>query len=217
MAIGRPLPFINWTNNGTAIVNNSTVLIYRQLMTEGGITFVRSILQTCATNSNNYRCIANNTVGVGVFNFGIDLNLEGKCQLINWFIDHNQLTPHLAVQKILLAQGIIQESSSLWMASAVFVRKKSVEIHLCVDYRELNKKTSTDAYPLPLPVEVQDQLAGAKLFTALDLQCGYWQMPVNPTHHEKSAVCPGPVMGLFQFRLSNAIWFSRSTKGRREC
>jgi len=83
LAIGRPLPFINWTNNGTTLVNNSTVLIYWQLITKGGITFVRSILQTCATNSNNYRCIVSNTVGVGVFNFGFDLNLEGKCQIIN--------------------------------------------------------------------------------------------------------------------------------------
>jgi len=100
LAIGRPLPFINWTNNGTTPVNNSTVLIYRQLMTEGGITFVRSILQTCATNSNSYRCIANNTVGVGVFNFGFDLNLEGKCQLLNWFIDHMQSTYTVLSQKL---------------------------------------------------------------------------------------------------------------------
>ena len=81
----------------------------------------------------------------------------------------------------MLAQWIIEESCSLWMAPAVFVRKKSGEIRLCIDYRELNKKTTKDAYPLPLPDEVQDQLAGAKVFTTLDLQCGYWQMPVNPT------------------------------------
>ena len=52
---------------------------------------------------------------------------------------------------------------------------------------------------LPLPDEVQDQLAGAKVFTTLDLQCSYWQMPVNPTDREKIAFCPGPGMGLFQF------------------
>ena len=42
----------------------------------------------------------------------------------------------------MLQQGIIQVSSSPWMAPAVFVRKKSGEIRLCVDYRELNKKTA---------------------------------------------------------------------------
>ena len=105
LAIGRPLPFINWTNNGTTLVNNSTVLIYWQLMTEGGITFVRSILQTCATNSNNYRCIANNTVGVGVFNFGFDLNLEGKCQLINWLLTAVNL--HCSLTETVSAKVVI--------------------------------------------------------------------------------------------------------------
>ena len=119
----------------------------------------------------------------------------------------------------MLVQGIIEGSCSPWMAPAVFVRKKSGEIRLCVDYRELNKKTTKDAYPLPLPDnyrelnkkttknayplplpdEVQDQLKGAKVFTTLDLQCGYWQMPVNSTDREKTAFWPGPGMGLFQF------------------
>ena len=57
----------------------------------------------------------------------------------------------------MLQNGVIEESSSPWMAPAVFVRKKSGEIRLCVDYHELNKKTQKDAYPLPLPDEVQDK------------------------------------------------------------
>lgn len=99
----------------------------------------------------------------------------------------------------MLNKGVIQESSSPWMAPAVFVRKKSGEIRLCVDYRELNKKTQKDAYPLPLPDEVQDKLAGATVFTTLDLQSGYWQIPVNPEDRPKTAFCPGPGMGLFEF------------------
>ena len=99
----------------------------------------------------------------------------------------------------MIKQGIIQESSSPWMAPAVFVPKKSGEIRLCIDYRELNKKTTKDAYPLPLPDEVQDRLAGSTVFSTLDLQCGYWQMPVNPGDRAKTAFCPGPGMGLFEF------------------
>ena len=57
----------------------------------------------------------------------------------------------------MLKQGIIRESSSPWMAPAVFVLKKSGDIRVCIHYRELNKKTTKDAYPLSLPDEVQDR------------------------------------------------------------
>ena len=100
----------------------------------------------------------------------------------------------------MLEQGIIEESSSPWMAPAVLVPKKSGDLHLCIDYRELNKKTTKDAYPLPLPDEVQDQLCGLTIFSTLDLHCGYWQLPVNTTDQEKTAFCPGPGMGLYEFR-----------------
>ena len=82
------------------------------------------------------------------------------------------------------------------MAPAVFVPKKSRDLQLCIHYRELNKQTTKDAYPLPLPDEVQDQLAGSKIFTKLDLHSRYWQLPVNPQDREKTAfrsqLYPGP-------------------------
>ena len=78
----------------------------------------------------------------------------------------------------MLQQGIIENSCSPWMAPAVYVEKKSGDIRLCVDYRELNKRTKKDAYPLPLPDEVQGHMARATIFSTLDLQSGYWQLPV---------------------------------------
>ena len=60
------------------------------------------------------------------------------------------------------------------MAPNIFVQKKSGEIRLCVDYWESNKKTVKDAYPLPRPDEVQDQLMGSIVFLTLDLKSGYW-------------------------------------------
>ena len=100
----------------------------------------------------------------------------------------------------MLQRDIIEESCSPWLAPAVFVRKKSGDIRLCIDYRELNKKTQKDTYPLPLPDEVQDKLANSSIFSTLDLQCGYWQLPVHPDDRHKTAFCPGPGMGLFQFK-----------------
>ena len=100
----------------------------------------------------------------------------------------------------MLEQGIIVQSSSPWMAPAVFVPKKSGDLRICIDYRELNKQTTKDAYPLPLPDKVQDRLAGATIFSTLDLQSRYWQLPVRQEDQEKTAFCPGPGMRLYQFR-----------------
>ena len=97
----------------------------------------------------------------------------------------------------MLKQYITEESSGPWMPTAVFMPKQSGELSLYVDYRELNKKSQKDAYPLPLPDEVQDRLAGSAIFSTLDLHSGYWQMPVSPADCEKTAFCPGPGMVCF--------------------
>ena len=55
-----------------------------------------------------------------------------------------------------------------------------------------------NAYPLSLIDKVQDCLSGATIFSKLDLQCGYWQVPVD---QEKTAFSPGPGLGLFQFTM----------------
>ena len=79
----------------------------------------------------------------------------------------------------LLEQGIITQSSSPWMAPVVFVPKKSGDLRICIDYQQLNKQTTKDAYPLALPDEVQDRLAGSTIFSTLDLHSGYWQLSVK--------------------------------------
>ncbi|KRX63871.1 Retrovirus-related Pol polyprotein from transposon [Trichinella sp. T9] len=99
----------------------------------------------------------------------------------------------------MLKQGIIEPSNSPWMAPAVYTPKKSGEVRICVDYRELNKKTRKDAYPLPLPDDIFDKVRGAAVFSTLDMQSGFWQIPVNVNDKEKTAFSPGPGMGLFQF------------------
>ena len=99
----------------------------------------------------------------------------------------------------MLEQDIIARSKSPWMAPAVLVPKKSGQLRICVDYRELNKRTTKDSYPLPLPDEAQDRLTGSTIFSTLNLQSGYWQLPVNVADREKTAFCPGPGMGLYEF------------------
>uniref|UniRef100_A0A5S6Q620 Reverse transcriptase domain-containing protein n=1 Tax=Trichuris muris TaxID=70415 RepID=A0A5S6Q620_TRIMR len=76
------------------------------------------------------------------------------------------------VQQMLRA-GIIRRSNSPWLSPAIYTRKKNGELRLCVDYRELNKRTKKDSYPLPLPDEVQGRLRNATVFSVLDLHSGF--------------------------------------------
>ena len=99
----------------------------------------------------------------------------------------------------MLARNIIRVSSSPWLAPAVYVPKKNGDIRIYIDYRELNKRTITDSYPLPLPDEVQDRLAGSQIFSKLDLHSGYWQMPIREGDCLTTAFSPGPGMGLYEF------------------
>ena len=85
------------------------------------------------------------------------------------------------------------------MSPPVYIRKKNNELRVCIDYRELNKRTEASAYSLPLPDEVQDRLGGATIFSKLDFRSGFWQIELD--HHDipKTAFCPGPGMGLYEF------------------
>ena len=101
----------------------------------------------------------------------------------------------------MLEEGIIRRSKSPWVVPTVFVPKKSGQLRICIDYREFNKRTTKDSYPLPLPDhdEVQDQLVESTMFSTLDLHSGYWQLPINPSDQEKTAFCPGPAWGFMNF------------------
>lgn len=108
----------------------------------------------------------------------------------------------------MLDWGIIEVSNSPWMAPAVYVQKKSGKLRMCVEYRELNKKTTKDTYPLPLPDEVQDRLCNSSVFTTLDLQCGYWQVPI---HEEEDCFLPRTRIGIISIP-HHAIRINKSSK-----
>ena len=86
-----------------------------------------------------------------------------------------------------LEAGIIRESSSPWSSPLVYVRKRDGTARPCVDYRRLNEVTTKDAYPLPRIDHCLDCLSGAKLFSTLDLQSGYWQLEVKEEDKPKTA------------------------------
>ena len=69
----------------------------------------------------------------------------------------------------LLEKGFIRLSVSPWGASVLFVKKKDGTLRLCVDYRQLNKMTVKNKYPLPRIDDLFDQLKGASVFSKIDL------------------------------------------------
>ena len=108
----------------------------------------------------------------------------------------------------MLAAGAIRKSNSPWSSSVVLVRKKDGRLRLCVDYRKLNARTIRDAYSMPLIEATLDHLSGAKWFSTLDLQAGYWQIPMEEESKAKTAFSVGS-LGFFEaermpFGLTNA-------------
>jgi hypothetical protein len=73
----------------------------------------------------------------------------------------------------LLDKGFIRPSNLPWGAPVLFVKKKDGTLHLYIDYRQLNKVTVKNRYPLPRIDDLFDQLKGARVFSKIDLRSGY--------------------------------------------
>ncbi|XP_061189572.1 uncharacterized protein K02A2.6-like [Saccostrea echinata] len=99
----------------------------------------------------------------------------------------------------MLEKGVIEPSTSAWASNLVLVAKQNGATRACVDYRQLNAKTVKDAYPLPRIDECLDSLSGAKWFSTMDLNSGFWQIEMSERDKEKTAFVT--TLGLFQFRV----------------
>ncbi|GKA43299.1 putative reverse transcriptase domain-containing protein [Tanacetum coccineum] len=75
--------------------------------------------------------------------------------------------------------GFIRPSTSPWGAPVLFVKKKDGYFRMCIDYRELNKLTVKNRYPLPRIDDLFDQLQGSSTYTKIDLRSGYHQLRVR--------------------------------------
>ncbi|GKA08070.1 putative reverse transcriptase domain-containing protein [Tanacetum coccineum] len=87
----------------------------------------------------------------------------------------------------LLEHGFIHPSVSPWGAPVLFVKKKDGSMRLCIDYRELNRDTIRNRYPLPRIDDLFDQVQGAKIFSNIDFRSGYHQLRVKGQDVPKTA------------------------------
>ena len=78
----------------------------------------------------------------------------------------------------LLSKGFIRSSISPWGALVLFVKKKDESLRLCIDYRQLNRVTIRNQYPLLRIDELFNQLQGSRVYSKIDLRSGYHQLRV---------------------------------------
>ncbi|GJT24009.1 retrotransposon protein, putative, ty3-gypsy subclass [Tanacetum coccineum] len=89
--------------------------------------------------------------------------------------------------KELQDKGFIRPSSSPWGAPILFVKKKDGSFRMCIDYRELNKLTIKNRYPLPRIDDLFDQLQGSQYLSKIDFRSGYHQLRVQEDDISKTA------------------------------
>ena len=84
-------------------------------------------------------------------------------------------------------KGFIRPSTSPWDASVLFAKKKDKTLRLCIDYRQLDRVTIKNPYPLLRIDDLFDQLRGARVYSKIDLRTGYHQLRVRDTDITKTA------------------------------
>ena len=141
------------------------------------------------------------------------IELETSTAPISWHPYHmapKELAEMKKQLEELLEKGFICPSSSPWGCLAIFVKKKDGTLRMCVDYRPLNVVTIKNKYPLPRIDPLFDQLAGAKVFSKIDLRSGYHQIKIRPQDIPKTSFSTR--YGLYEhlvmsFDLTNAPAF----------
>ena len=99
-------------------------------------------------------------------------------------VELQELRVHL---QELLDKGFIRPSTSPWGAPILFVKKKDKTLRLYIDYRQLNRVTIKNRYPLPRIDDLFDQLRGARVYSEIDLRTGYHQLRVREIYIPKTA------------------------------
>ena len=123
--------------------------------------------------------------GLGTFGEEYDVKLKDGAKAFSLYAPRNVPIPLLPKVRQELERmerlGVIRKVSepTPWCAGMVVVPKKSGDIRICVDLKPLNESVQREVYPIPRVDDTLAKLAGAKIFSKLDANSGFWQIPLS--------------------------------------
>jgi hypothetical protein len=99
----------------------------------------------------------------------------------------------------LLEKGVVRPSKSPYASLAFLLPKRRGGFRMVVDYRKVNTKVVFDSYPMPMIEQAFEQFGGAGVFSVLDLNSAYYQIPLSGRCRRVTAFCTP--FGLFEFNM----------------
>ena len=171
-------------------------------------------LYTCVLvrSNNDYEDVFSNELPGLPPQRDVDFCIELHPDTSPIFMTPHRMTPvelqELKVQiHELLNKGFIRPSTSPWGTPVLFAKKKDKTLRLCINYRQLNRVTIKNRYPLPRIDNLFDQLRGVRVYSKINLRKGYHQLRVREADIPKTVIMKR--YGHFEFtvmpfRLTNA-------------
>jgi hypothetical protein len=116
-------------------------------------------------------------------------------------------TIKLEFEKLLKSSFIYPVALTDWVSNLVSIDKKQGKIHVCVDYRDINKACHKEKFPTPFVDQIVDDCVGSEIFSLMDGFFGYNQINIIPTDQQKTTfICPWGTFAYHKlpFGLKNA-------------
>jgi len=185
--------------------NHGTLLGYQTSCNLGLVQIAQSVAKTDDKLEDRYPGIY---TGIGKLkNQTVKLHINKDVTSV---AQKNRRTPFHLREKVekeikkLLQDDIIEEvknESTPWVSPIVTPPKKNGDVRLCVDMREANKAIERERHPMPTVDELIHDMNGAKVFSKLDLKCGYNQLVLEEESRPITAFSTH--MGVYRYRRLN--------------